>query len=67
MIELNNLSEKEKKEVLKILHQLSSGDNSSYNALLQEDYNEIPVDIETFLRDKKYLGKEPMKDKGRLQ
>lgn len=66
MIELNNLSEKEKKEVLKILHQLSSGDNSSYNALLQEDYNEIPVDIETFLRDKKYLGKGVTSEEGKF-
>ncbi len=66
MIELNNLSEKEKKEVLKILHQLSSGDSSSYNALLQEDYNEIPVDIETFLRDKKYLGKGVTSEEGKF-
>ena len=66
MIELNNLSEKEKKEVLKILHQLSSGASSSYNALLQEDYNEIPVDIETFLRDKKYLGKGVTSEEGKF-
>ena len=39
---MTNLSEQERQEVLRILNQLSNGDKSSYNALLFEDYNEIP-------------------------
>ena len=66
MTNLNNLSEKEKQEVLKILNQLSSGDSSSYNALLLEDYDEIPVDIETFLHDPKYLGNGLIDEEGRF-
>ncbi len=66
MTNLNNLSEQEKKEVLRILRQLSSGDNSSYNALLHEDYDEIPVDIETFLRNPKYLGRGVTSEEGKF-
>lgn len=66
MVDLSKLSEQEKSQVLKILNQLSKGDNSSYNALLQEDYNEIPVDIETFLRDTKYLGKGVTSEEGKF-
>lgn len=63
---LDNLSVQEKEEVLKILNQLSNGDNSSYNALLQEDYDEIPVDIETFLHDPKYLGRGVTSEEGKF-
>ena len=63
---MTNLSEQEKQEVLRILKQLSNGDKSSYNALLFEDYNEIPVDIETFLRDPKYLGKGVTSEEGKF-
>ena len=66
MMNLDNLSEQEKKEVLRILQQLSTGDNSSYNALLQEDYDEVPVDIETFLRDPKYLGRGITSEEGKF-
>lgn len=61
---MNKLSEKERQEVLKILKQLSNGDNSSYTALLKEDYDEIPVDIETFLHESKYLGNGLINDEG---
>lgn len=63
---LESLSTEERKEVLKILEQLSNGDNSSYNALLREDYDEIPVDIETFLHDPKYLGNGLINDEGKF-
>ena len=63
---MTNLSEQERQEVLRILKQLSNGDNSSYNALLFEDYNEIPVDIETFLRDPKYLGRGVTSEEGKF-
>lgn len=54
---MNELTEKEQQEVLKILKEMSNGDASTYNSLLKEDYEEIPVDIDTFLHDPKYLGK----------
>lgn len=63
---MTNLSNQEKQEVLRILKQLSNGDKSSYNALLMEDYNEIPVDIETFLRDPKYLGRGVTSEEGKF-
>ena len=55
--ELNNLSEEERKYVLSILKDMSNGESSSYSELMYEDYEEIPVDIETFITDDRYLGK----------
>lgn len=56
-IELNNLSEKEKALVNSILKQFSKeGVSNTFNNLLYEDYNEIPVDIITFIEDNNYLG-----------
>lgn len=56
--ELNGLSEQEKELALQILKQFSqSGKSKIYNDLLYEDYEEIPVDIETFITDDRYLGK----------
>ncbi len=43
-----------------------SGSSDAYNKLILEDYDEIPVDIETFLRDKKYLGNGLIDDEGRF-
>lgn len=54
----NNLSEEEKKVALNILKEFSKeGKSKTYTNLLYEDYNEIPVDIVTFLNDDNYLGK----------
>jgi hypothetical protein len=65
--ELNNLSEKEKELALKILRELSQDGNSqTYNDLLYSDYEEIPVDIETFLRDPNYLGKGLINEEGKF-
>lgn len=59
---LESLSEKEKELALKILQEFGEqGNSSTYNDLIFDDYKEIPVDIETFLTDDKYLGK-PWKD-----
>lgn len=63
---MNNLTEKEQQEVLKILKEMSKGDTSSYNSLLKEDYEEIPVDVETFLHDPKYLGKGLINEEGKF-
>lgn len=65
--ELNNLSREEKEEVLKILKQLyETGNSNEYNNLLLEDYDEIPVDIETFLKENKYLGKGLINEEGKF-
>lgn len=54
---LNTLNEQEKEYALKILKELNTqGQSKSYDDLLYSDYKEIPVDIETFLRDDRYLG-----------
>ena len=67
MSNFDSLTEEEKKEVLKILNQISSNGNSTaYNTLLAADYEEIPVDIETFLREPKYLGRGLIDNEGRF-
>lgn len=55
--ELNNLSEEERKIALSILEEFSKeGTSKVFEDLKYADYNEIPVDIETFLDDNNYLG-----------
>ena len=55
---LDKLSEKEREYALKVLEDLanSNGNSKLYDELRYADYNEIPVDIETFLTDDHYLG-----------
>lgn len=54
---LDNLTEEEKKLVSSILKEyVETGVSSKLNSLMCEDYSEIPVDIHTFLHDKRYLG-----------
>ena len=48
---LEGLSEEEKKYVLSVLRDMDSGNSKSFTDLMYEDYNEIPVDIETFITD----------------
>lgn len=62
---LQDLTEEEKQEVLKILQEVTEeGKSNTYNELLEKDYDEIPVDIETFLKDKRYLGKGLVNEEG---
>ena len=64
---LNNLSEEERKEVLNILDEISNkGSSNKYQHYLYKEYDEIPVDIETFLRDPKYLGKGLVNEEGKF-
>lgn len=64
--ELNNLTEDEKKVALEILKQYSqSGSSDVYQDLIYQDYEEIPVDIETFLYNEYYLGKSLIDAEGR--
>lgn len=55
--QLDSLSPVERAMVQKILQQYSGGGCSEIlDNLVQTDWDEIPVDITTFLHDKKYLG-----------
>ena len=53
---LDNLSPEERDLALKLLEELSHGEDKNYKNLLYLDYDEVPVDIDTFLHDKRYLG-----------
>lgn len=53
---LNGLSKEEREVALKVLQELYSGNTSSYDNLKYSDFAEIPVDIDTFLHEKQYLG-----------
>lgn len=54
---LEGLPENERKVALEILKQYSEkGRSDIYDSLIYQDYREIPVDIETFLTDDRYLG-----------
>lgn len=63
---LDNLNPEERELALKILNDISNGDDNSFNELLYSDYDEIPVDIETFLRDKNYLGTGLINEEGKF-
>lgn len=64
---LENLTEAERKEVLKILGEISTdGQSKSYNEFIRKDYDEVPVDIITFLKDPKYLGKGLVNEDGKF-
>lgn len=68
MQELQGLSDEEKKVALQILNELSQkGKSQTYEELLYSDYAEIPVDIETFLREDRYLGKAWKDANGKLK
>ena len=64
---LKNLTDEERQVVLNILKEYSNtGASQSYNELLNKDYNEIPVSIEEFLHNPKYLGKGLIDKEGRF-
>lgn len=65
--ELDELSEEERQYALSILKDLAdAGTSKRFNDLLTEDYEEVPVDVETFLRDPQYLGKGLIDESGRF-
>ena len=54
---LNNLSDDEQKVAFEILQQLAAtGQSELLDSFKYADFDEIPVDIHTFMHDKKYLG-----------
>ena len=63
---LESLSTEERELALQILKEYSNdGSSSSMINLMQEDWDEIPVDIDTFLTDKRYLGNALIDNDGR--
>ena len=65
---LEELNESEKELVVKILKEYSSnGQSDTFNSLAYADYKEIPVDIETFISDDRYLGQAWKDAKGNLK
>lgn len=55
--QLESLSPEERRLALEILEQYAKkGSSDIFNDLIYEDYEEIPVDIETFLTDDNYMG-----------
>ena len=67
MTNFDNLTEEERKVALKILKEMSQGQSKTYDNLLYSDYNEIPVDIETFITDDRYLGQAWKDENGKLK
>lgn len=64
--EFQNLSQEEQNLVLQILSQYEKDGNSQiYNDIIYADYEEIPVDILTFLHDPHYLGNALINDEGK--
>ena len=67
MPNLDSLTEQEKEAVLKILSEMSNeGTSNTMNSILYDDYNEIPVDIGTFIHDPYYLGRGLMNAEGKF-
>lgn len=64
---LKDLSEEEKRIALDILKQFSNeGKSKTFEDLLYQDYEEIPVDIETFMKDPQYLGSGLTNEEGKF-
>ena len=64
---LAGLSPEERAQVLKILQQYAQeGESALEQDIKWADWEEIPVDIETFLHDKQYLGKGLYDNEGRF-
>lgn len=65
---LNNLSEDERKLALSILKEYTENEGKSKLLLdiLYTDFDEIPVDVETFLKDPRYLGKGLINEEGKF-
>lgn len=64
---LNSLTPEEKEAALAILKELGDkGYSEKLNDLIYSDYDEIPVDIETFMFDKRYLGNGLVDAEGRI-
>ncbi len=66
--QLEKLSPEERKIALEILKQYANkGSSDIFNNLIYDDYEEIPVDIETFLTDDNYMGQAWKDTEGKLK
>lgn len=64
---LDNLSPEERKVALTILQEYSTkGDSNILQNLIYNDYDEIPVDILTFLTDPQFLGRGLINEEGKF-
>ena len=64
---LKGLSAEERNAVLKILGEVkSSGNSKTLDAIKYKDFDEVPVDIITFMHDKRYLGNALYDPEGRF-
>lgn len=55
--QLSKLSPREREVALTILKQYANkGSSDLFDKLIYQDYEEVPVDIETFIDDPNYLG-----------
>lgn len=65
--QFEGLTDKEKEIAIQILNEFSkNGKSEKYDELIYADYAEVPVDIETFLKDRKYLGNGLINDDGKF-
>lgn len=63
---LDTLSEEEREQVISILSDfVETGSSEQFQALVDKDFEELPVDIETFITDPTYLGGSYTDDNGR--
>lgn len=64
---LNRLTPEEREVALSILGEYSNtGESKIYQDIVHSDYDEVPVDIETFLHDRRYLGNALYDQNGRF-
>lgn len=52
---LKNLNDFEKQQVLKILEEANSGKSDEYQKLMNDIWDEVPVDVDTFIDDDRYM------------
>ena len=67
MTNLENLTDQERQAVLDILNEISStGTSDKLNSIILEDWAEVPVDIDTFIHNPRYLGRGLMNAEGKF-
>lgn len=60
------LTPEEQEAILSILNEYAeTGSSRTLESIYYEDYDEIPVDMETFITDKRFLGGTFMNDAGK--
>ena len=52
---LDGLSDLEKQQVLTMLEEINNGESNTYSKFVNDIWDEVPVDIDTFLDDERYL------------